>query len=131
MKLSDFDYSLPPERIAQRPTERREDARLLVVGRSDGSRKHARFAQVGQWLRRGDLLVLNAGDDVNLVVNLDRADDWAPWADTLDPESIVAAIDAVQRAADKLRGALQPNARLTVEEALIGAGAALRSGMAA
>ena len=78
-----------------------------------------------------DLLVLNAGNDVNLVVNLDRASEWAPWADTLDPESIVTAIDAVQRAEDKLHGALQPNARLTVEEVLIGAGAAMRRGAVA
>ena len=78
-----------------------------------------------------DLLVLNAGNDEHLVVNLDRASDWAPWADTLDPESIVAALDAVQRAEDKLHGAPQPNARLTVEEALIRAGAALRRGVVA
>ena len=78
-----------------------------------------------------DLLVLNAGNDEHLMVNLDRASDWAPWADTLDPESIVTALDAVQRAEDKLHGAPQPNARLTVEEALIGAGAALRRGVVA
>ncbi len=78
-----------------------------------------------------DLLVLNAGNDEHQVVNLDRAADWAPWADTLDPGSIISAIDAVQHAEDKLHGALQPNARLTVEEALIGAGAALRCGVVA
>jgi DNA polymerase-3 subunit delta' len=73
-----------------------------------------------------DLLVLAAGEDGDMVVNLDRADDWASWAADFEPDAIVAALNAVQRADDRLRGPLQPNARLTVEEALIGVGAALR-----
>ena len=59
MKLADFDYALPPERIAQRPAERREDARLLALELADRRTTHARFADLGRWLRRGDLLVLN------------------------------------------------------------------------
>jgi len=54
-----LDYELPDELIAQRPAERREDSRLLVVERA-GSRLHdARFAGIGQWLEPGDLLVVN------------------------------------------------------------------------
>ena len=56
-RLTHFDYPLPPERIAQRPIETRDRARLLV------SLPHAirdqRFRQLPDWLRPGDLLVLN------------------------------------------------------------------------
>ncbi len=75
-----------------------------------------------------DLLVLASGNGEEIVVNLDRADEWTAWASTLDPDDIVDALNAVQRADDRLRSPLQPNARLTVEEALIGVGAALRDG---
>jgi DNA polymerase-3 subunit delta' len=77
-----------------------------------------------------DLLVLSSSDDGELVVNRDRADDWAAWASRFDPQGIVEALRAVQQATDRLRSPLQPNARLTIEEALIGVGAALRSGAA-
>jgi len=73
-----------------------------------------------------DLLVLASGSDREMVVNLDRADEWAAWAGTLRTDDIVDALGAVQRADDRLRSPLQPNARLTLEEAMIGVGAALR-----
>jgi len=73
-----------------------------------------------------DLLVLTAGDDRDAVVNLDRVDEWESWATDFEPGAIVEALYAVQRADDRLRSPLQPNARLTLEEALIGVGAALR-----
>jgi S-adenosylmethionine:tRNA ribosyltransferase-isomerase len=57
MRLSDFDYTLPPELIAQVPAARRDASRLLVVGRD--SLCHRRFPDLGALLRAGDLLVLN------------------------------------------------------------------------
>ena len=59
MKLEDFDYELPPELIAQHPAPRREDARLLVVERGSGLLHDARVADLPEWLRRGDVLVVN------------------------------------------------------------------------
>jgi len=59
MKVSDFDYHLPPERIAQRPADRRDASRLLVCPRDDGPLRHLRFHQIGEILGAGDLLVLN------------------------------------------------------------------------
>ncbi|HZS94130.1 MAG TPA: tRNA preQ1(34) S-adenosylmethionine ribosyltransferase-isomerase QueA [Chloroflexota bacterium] len=56
---SDFDYELPPELIAQTPTERRDESRLLVLNRADGSVTHTRFARLGTFLRPGDALVAN------------------------------------------------------------------------
>jgi len=59
MKTSDFDYDLPEEMIAQTPTEPRDASRLLLLDRQSGQVRHAVFNQLGQYLRPGDLLVLN------------------------------------------------------------------------
>jgi len=76
-----------------------------------------------------DLLVLATGEEAALMINVDRIEDWGAWANDLDAAGIIAALGEVQQADDRLRSPLQPNARLTVEEALIGVGAALRSGV--
>jgi S-adenosylmethionine:tRNA ribosyltransferase-isomerase len=57
--LSDYDYALPEGLIAQRPLPRREDARMLVLHRVTQRVEHRRFAELGDFLRDGDLLVLN------------------------------------------------------------------------
>ena len=59
MRTEDLYYNLPPERIAQQPISNRLDAKLLVLDRRTGEIEHGRFAQLGRWLRAGDLLVLN------------------------------------------------------------------------
>lgn len=59
MKTSDFDYSLPPELIAQTPIEPRSQSRLLVLDRSVGSMKHRRFFEIVDYLQTGDVLVFN------------------------------------------------------------------------
>jgi len=59
MKTSDFDYSLPPELIAQTPIEPRTQSRLMVLNRGDNSIKHHRFLEVAGYLQAGDVLVFN------------------------------------------------------------------------
>ena len=59
MKTSDFDYSLPPEFIAQTAAEPRDQSRLMVLRRSDGSIEHHRFSEITDFLRPTDVLVLN------------------------------------------------------------------------
>jgi S-adenosylmethionine:tRNA ribosyltransferase-isomerase len=59
VKTSDFDYGLPPEYIAQTPTEPRDASRLLILDRLTGSIQHARFYDLGSYLNPGDILVLN------------------------------------------------------------------------
>ncbi len=59
MKTSDFDYALPDELVAQVPTEPRDHSRLLVLDRSSGEVEHRRFYEIGDYLRSGDVLVLN------------------------------------------------------------------------
>ncbi len=59
MRVADFDYRLPPALIAQEPAARRDESRLLVLERSTGAVHDARFPDIRNWLRDGDLLVLN------------------------------------------------------------------------
>ncbi|MEJ2733366.1 MAG: tRNA preQ1(34) S-adenosylmethionine ribosyltransferase-isomerase QueA [Anaerolineae bacterium] len=59
MKTRDFDYELPSEQIAQTPVEPRDASRLMVVDRASGQIEHRIFRDVGEYLRPGDLLVLN------------------------------------------------------------------------
>src|SRR5712691_3854229 len=59
MKISDFDYNLPQELIAQTPIEPRDASRLLVVHRSTGDLQHRHFRDIGEYLRPGDLLIAN------------------------------------------------------------------------
>jgi S-adenosylmethionine:tRNA ribosyltransferase-isomerase len=59
MRTSDFDYSLPPELIAQRPIEPRDSSRLMVLNRAAGSVEHRRFVDICDYLRPGDVMVFN------------------------------------------------------------------------
>ena len=59
MNVSDFDFELPAELIAQCPAATRGESRLLVLSRSTGAVQHSTFEQVGAFLRAGDLLVVN------------------------------------------------------------------------
>jgi S-adenosylmethionine:tRNA ribosyltransferase-isomerase len=59
LKTSDFDYVLPPDRIAQEPSDRRDQSRLLVVNRSSGTCEHRRFSDLAGLIPAGDAIVLN------------------------------------------------------------------------
>ena len=59
MQLSDYDYFLPRELIAQRPLERRDDSRMMVLHRGYGTIEHRRFRELTMFLEPGDLFVLN------------------------------------------------------------------------
>lgn len=59
MKTSDFDYHLPESSIAQTPAEPRDSSRLLVLHRQTGAVEHKNFRDIRDYLKAGDLLVLN------------------------------------------------------------------------
>jgi S-adenosylmethionine:tRNA ribosyltransferase-isomerase len=59
MRLSDFDYPLPQELIAQEATADRAASRLMVCDRAGGAPVHATFRDLPQYLREGDVLVVN------------------------------------------------------------------------
>ena len=59
LRTSDFDFLLPPERIAQSPAERRDASRLLVVDRATGELADRVFSELVEYVPAGDALVLN------------------------------------------------------------------------
>src|SRR3989338_9181703 len=58
-RLSDYDYVLPQELIAQAALAERSEARLLVLNRSDGTLEHRTFRDIIDYFESGDVLVLN------------------------------------------------------------------------
>lgn len=59
MRTADFDFELPPELIAQHPAPKRDESRLLVLHRENGQVEHQKFRDLLEFLRAGDVLVLN------------------------------------------------------------------------
>jgi S-adenosylmethionine:tRNA ribosyltransferase-isomerase len=58
-RLSDYDYHLPRELIAQRPVEQRGDSRMMVLRRAGRTIEHRQFRELKTFLQPGDLVVLN------------------------------------------------------------------------
>jgi len=58
-RLSDYDYDLPRELIAQHPAERRDDSRMMVLHRDAQTIEHCQFRDLKTFFQDGDLLVLN------------------------------------------------------------------------
>ena len=59
MKVSDFNYELPEELIAQHPYDKRDEARLMVLNRKNETIEHKVFKDVIDYLEKGDCLVIN------------------------------------------------------------------------
>ncbi len=59
MRLTEFDYYLPEELIAQQPSERRDGARMMVLDRGNGQRVSTEFRKIVQYFKPGDVLVCN------------------------------------------------------------------------
>jgi len=59
MQVSEFYFDLPEELIAQKPLEKRDESRLLVLNKENGSIEHSYFKNITNYLKKGDLLVLN------------------------------------------------------------------------
>src|SRR5579859_6145911 len=59
MRTADFDFAVPSELVAQAPAGRRDESRLLVLHRNSGKTEHLGFGNVIDYLRPGDVLVLN------------------------------------------------------------------------
>lgn len=59
MHISDFDYELPPNQVAQQPLANRDESRLLVVPRGDAPFEHKQFGDLADLLHPGDLIIVN------------------------------------------------------------------------
>lgn len=103
MLTSDFDYALPTEAIAQQPLFERDQCRLAVVERKTGTLTHARFHQIGQFLRAGDLLVLNDSRVLPARIPTRRASGGAVEVFLLDPAATAREHRAFLKPAHKLK----------------------------
>jgi S-adenosylmethionine:tRNA ribosyltransferase-isomerase len=108
-ELDAFDYVLPPERIAQRPTPERDGARLFVLERASGACAHRDVRALPELLRPGDLLVLNATRVLPARLRGRKASGGAAEALVLGP---AAARPGVFRALVGCRGRLRPGLKL-------------------
>jgi S-adenosylmethionine:tRNA ribosyltransferase-isomerase len=72
MNLSELDYSLPAELIAQRPLERRDDSRLLVYERASGELRHRRFSELPEELEHDELVVVNDSRVIPARISIER-----------------------------------------------------------
>jgi S-adenosylmethionine:tRNA ribosyltransferase-isomerase len=108
-RTADYDFALPPELIAQRPAERRDESRLMVVDRATGAIAHRRFGDLEGLVPPGDALVLNT-TRVFRARLLGRRDSGAP--------AEVLLLRAVDGAADgggdgrSFEAMVQPGAKL-------------------
>jgi len=59
MKVSDFDFNLPREFLAEYPTEKRDGSKLLVLNRKTGEIEHRKFSDIHEYFKPGDLLIRN------------------------------------------------------------------------
>ena len=58
-RLSDYDFDLPAELLAEYPSQKRDESRLMVVHRSSGKIEHRRFSDLPEYLSSGDAMVIN------------------------------------------------------------------------
>lgn len=65
MKLSDFNYELPEELIAQFPIEKRDESRLLILDKISGKIEEKKFYQIADYIGAGDVLVVNKTRVIN------------------------------------------------------------------
>lgn len=59
MKVEDFNYHLPPELIAQHPSEKRDHSKMMVINRANRSITHRQFKDITDYIRPDDLIVIN------------------------------------------------------------------------
>jgi len=103
MRLADFDYELPADRIAQHPIEPRDAARLLV-DQGSAAPLHRHVRDIGDFLRDGDLLVVNDTKVIPARLRLTRATGGAAEALLLEPlDAEHRTWDAMVRPARKLK----------------------------
>ncbi len=110
LRVDDFDYELPTDAIAQVPAEPRDASRMLVLERSTGDVEHARFHDIGSWLRPDDLLVVNDSRVIPARLTGTRASGGSAEILVLRP------LDVASGAWEAL---VRPSRRIAVGEAVI------------
>ena len=117
MKLTDFEYNLPKELIAQDPLSKRDESRLLVVDKKTGSLSHEKFFNIINYLNAGDVLVLNETKVIpaRLIGNLIVSENDSVVASYTRPLGRVCEIFLVRRLTDTIWECLvRPGKKLKV-----------------
>jgi S-adenosylmethionine:tRNA ribosyltransferase-isomerase len=120
---SDFDYALPPELIAQEPLPARDASRLLVLERTAGAIRHARFGDLPMLMAPGDVLVVNDSRVIPARLQARRAGGGA--AEVL---LVTREPPGTWRALVRPGARIRPGARLTLGEDAIEIVASLPGG---
>ena len=136
-RVSDYEYELPPGRIARYPTERRDQSRLLVVPRGGEPFEHRVFSELVDLLNPGDVLVVNESR-VAPARLLGRKPTGAPseilllrpWEGAVEPGSEVDGAEAVSGDVGEPSGSASGGRRdeATLWEALVRPGGKLKPG---
>lgn len=108
MKVSDFDYNLPDELIAQTPIEKRDESRMLVLNRVENKIEHRHFYDCIEYINPGDVLVINdtkviparlfgkkTGTDRSIEVFLLKRENYSEWQALLKPGKKVKIGDKI------------------------------------
>jgi S-adenosylmethionine:tRNA ribosyltransferase-isomerase len=118
MHISEFDYELPAELIAQTPLERRDDSRMLVVDRSEGTWSDSVFKDFTRYLRPNDLVVVNNSRVIPARLHGQRAESGGQVEIFLVRELETDVWEALVRPGARLKKrsrAVFGNGRLTAE----------------
>lgn len=110
---SGFDYELPPELIAQHPSEARDGARLMVLDRTAGTiAAHAMIRELPRWLAPGDLLVVNRSRVIPARLRAQRAGGGAAEILLIAPLPTEGHVDEPPLAGRLWRALVKPARRL-------------------
>ena len=118
LRTADFWYDLPQDRIAQHPAEPRDSSRLMVLDRAAGTISHRRFRDLCDYLRPGDVLVINDSKVIpaRLLGHVDGR-----------PDAAVELLLLRQRGLDLWETLVRPGKRARVGMALVFGGGLLRA----
>jgi S-adenosylmethionine:tRNA ribosyltransferase-isomerase len=108
--LADYDYVLPDELIARHPLERRDESRLMVIDRRQGTIEHAIVRDLPQFLKAGDCLVLNDTQVLPARLRGHRVATGGQWEGLF----LEATAEGHWRLMGQTRGKLQPGEQISL-----------------
>jgi len=116
--VADYDYDLPPDRIAQQPAPQRDSSRLLRLDRACGGLSHHRFFDLPDLLRPSDLLVVNNTKVVPARLEGVKETGGRAGALILDYPGVRTENGVICRCMVKASGRLRPGTRFLFEDRL-------------
>ncbi len=106
-KLENYDYELPEDLIAQKPADRRDQSRLMVLYRKNGRIEHHLFSEILRFLHPGDLIVINDTKVVPARLNARKATGGRVELLVLDPYVDSSVHECLTKASKPLRPGME------------------------